>query len=65
MAPTDLKDLKDEILGLIANKKHGNVVKKLLGGFKKLDPSDYDEMGEIFKAIIQACSWHLLDTGLN
>ncbi|MHA2036161.1 MAG: hypothetical protein ACW98X_06990 [Promethearchaeota archaeon] len=54
MAPTDLKDLKDEILGLIANKKHGNVVKKLLGGFKKLDPSDYDEMGEIFKAIIQA-----------
>ncbi len=54
MAPTNYQELKDEILSLIANKKHGNVVKKLLGGFKKLDPSDYDAMGEIFKAIIQA-----------
>ena len=54
MAPTDFTALKGEILDLIANKKHGNVVKKLLGGFKKLEPSDYDAMGEIFKAIIQA-----------
>lgn len=54
MAPTDFTVLKDEILDLIAKKKHGNVVKKLLGGFKKLESSDYDAMGEIFKAIIQA-----------
>ena len=54
MAPTDFTALKGEILDLIANKKHGNVVKKLLGGFKKLESSDYDAMGEIFKAIIQA-----------
>ena len=54
MAPTDFTALKGEILDFIANKKHGNVVKKLLGGFKKLEPSDYDAMGEIFKAIIQA-----------
>ena len=54
MAPTDYSALKDEILGLIASKKHGNVVKKLLGGFKKLVPDEYDAMGEIFKAIIEA-----------
>ncbi len=54
MAPTDFTALKGEILDFIAKKKHGNVVKKLLGGFKKLEPSDYDSMGEIFKAIIQA-----------
>jgi len=54
MAPTDLTALKEEILELVAKGKHGNVVKKLLGGFKKLDSSDYDAMGEIFKAIIQA-----------
>jgi hypothetical protein len=54
MAPTDFTALKGEILDLIANKKHGNVVKKLLGGFKKLESPDYDAMGEIFKAIIQA-----------
>ncbi|MFX1464608.1 MAG: hypothetical protein ACFFBF_16415, partial [Promethearchaeota archaeon] len=54
MAPTDYSALKDEILDLIANKKHGNVVKKLLGGFKKLVPDEYDAMGEIFKAIIEA-----------
>lgn len=54
MAPTDLKELKDEVLELVDKKKHGNVVKKLLGGFKKLEPSDYDAMGEIFKEIIQA-----------
>ena len=53
MAPTDYAALKAEILELVANKKHGNVVKKLLGGFKKLEPSDYDAMGEIFKAIIE------------
>ena len=41
-------------MNLVANKKHGNVVKKLLGGFKKLEPTDYDVVGEIFKAIIQA-----------
>ena len=54
MAPTDYSALKDEVLGLIASKKHGNVVKKLLGGFKKLVPDEYDAMGEIFKAIIEA-----------
>ena len=54
MAPIDYLVLKDEVLGFIANKKHGNVVKKLLGGFKKLGPDDYDAMGEIFKAIIEA-----------
>ena len=54
MAPTDYSALKDEVLDLIANKKHGNVVKKLLGGFKKLVPDEYDAMGEIFKAIIEA-----------
>ncbi|MHA2007802.1 MAG: hypothetical protein ACXABO_09705 [Promethearchaeota archaeon] len=54
MAPTDLTALKNEVLDLIGKKKHGNVVKKLLGGFKKLEPDDYDAMGEIFKAIIEA-----------
>ncbi|MFW9970162.1 MAG: hypothetical protein ACFFDF_08175 [Candidatus Odinarchaeota archaeon] len=54
MAPTDFKALNDDILGYIDKKKHGNVVKELLGGFKKLEPSDYEAMGEIFKAIIQA-----------
>jgi hypothetical protein len=54
MAPTDYSALKDEVLDLVANKKHGNVVKKLLGGFKKLVPDEYDAMGEIFKAIIEA-----------
>ena len=54
MAPIDLKELKGEVLELVDKKKHGNVVKKLLSGFKKLESSDYDAMGEIFKAIIQA-----------
>ena len=54
MAPIDYTALKEEILELIAKGKHGNVVKKLLGGFKKLESSDYDAMGEIFKAIIEA-----------
>jgi hypothetical protein len=54
MAPNAFTELKSEILDLIAKKKHGNVVKKLLGGFKKLEPSNYDGMSEIFKAIIQA-----------
>jgi hypothetical protein len=54
MGSTDFQELKSEILDLISKKKHGNVVKKLLGGFKKLEASEYDAMGEIFKAIIQA-----------